>query len=65
MTIVLMNGCFHIGPVICSRSVIMAPGWLEWPEATAILGPLLQTVNSEIIAFIYYCDFEISVQNAR
>ena len=21
--------------------------------------------NSEIIAFIYYCDFEISVQNAR
>ena len=28
INIVLMNGCFHIGPVICSRSVIMARGWL-------------------------------------
>jgi len=23
-----MNWCFHIGPVICSRSVVMARGWL-------------------------------------
>ena len=32
--IVLINGCFHNGPVICPRLVIMAQGRLYWPEAT-------------------------------
>ena len=30
--IVLINGCFHNGPVICPRLVIMAQGRLYWPE---------------------------------
>jgi hypothetical protein len=30
---VLRNGCFHNGPVICPRLVIMAQGRLYWPEA--------------------------------
>jgi hypothetical protein len=29
----LRNGCFHTGPVICPRLVIMAQGRLYWPEA--------------------------------
>jgi hypothetical protein len=29
----LRNGCFHNGPVICPRLVIMAQGRLYWPEA--------------------------------
>ena len=33
-TIVLINGCFHNGPVICPRLVIMAQGRLHWSEAT-------------------------------
>jgi hypothetical protein len=33
-TIVLINGCFHNGPVRCPRLVIMAQGRLYWPEAT-------------------------------
>jgi hypothetical protein len=33
-TIVLINGCFHNGPIICPRLVIMAQGRLYWPEAT-------------------------------
>jgi hypothetical protein len=32
--IVLINGCFHNGPVICPRLVIMAQGRLYWPDAT-------------------------------
>jgi hypothetical protein len=32
--IVLINGCFLNGPVICPRLVIMAQGRLYWPEAT-------------------------------
>jgi hypothetical protein len=32
--IVLINGCFHNGPVICPRLVIMAKGRLYWPEVT-------------------------------
>jgi hypothetical protein len=35
-TIVLINGCFYNGPVICPRLVIMAQGRLYWPEATPI-----------------------------
>jgi hypothetical protein len=31
--IVLIHGCFHNGPVICPRLVIMALGRLYWPEA--------------------------------
>ena len=34
ITIVLINGCFHNGRVICPRLVIMAQGRLYWPEAT-------------------------------
>jgi len=34
INIVLINGCFHNGPVICPRLVIMAQGRLYWPEAT-------------------------------
>jgi hypothetical protein len=34
ITIVLINGCFHNGPVICPRLVIIAQGRLYWPEAT-------------------------------
>jgi hypothetical protein len=30
---VLIHGCFHNGPVICPRLVIMALGRLYWPEA--------------------------------
>ena len=30
--IVLINGCFHNGPVICPRLVIMTQGRLYWPE---------------------------------
>jgi hypothetical protein len=26
-------GCFHNGPVICPKLVIMAQGRLYWPEA--------------------------------
>ena len=33
-TIVLINGCFHNGPVICPRLVIMAQWRLYWSEAT-------------------------------
>jgi len=33
--IVLINVCFHNGPVIYPRLVIMAQGRLYWPEATA------------------------------
>ena len=29
----LRNGCFHNGPVICPRLVIMTQGRLYWPEA--------------------------------
>jgi hypothetical protein len=29
----LRNGCFHTGPVICPRLVIMAQGRLYWSEA--------------------------------
>ena len=34
ITIVLINGCFHNGPVKCPRLVIMTQGRLYWPEAT-------------------------------
>ena len=32
--IVLINGCFHYGQVICPRFVIMVQWRLYWPEAT-------------------------------
>jgi hypothetical protein len=45
ITIVLINGCFHNGPVISPRLVIMAQGRLYWPKAmlranTTFRGPL-------------------------
>ena len=38
ITIVLMNGCFYNGPVICPRSVIMARGGCNDPRQRR--GPL-------------------------
>jgi hypothetical protein len=42
VNIVLINECFHNGPVIYPRLVIMAQGRLFWPEANRehITGPL-------------------------
>ena len=57
---ILINGCFHNGPVICSRSVIMALWWLYWLSAlpraiTAILGHCLGPLQpSSAIASGHY-----------
>ena len=46
------NGCFHIGPVTGPRPVVLAIGWLYWPEAqysnpqanTTALGPVTRSL---------------------
>jgi hypothetical protein len=59
VNIVLINECFHNGPVIYPRLVIMAQGRLFWPEANRehITGPLwkqpfLNTFISQSISIL-------------